>query len=303
MHILVTGGTGLVGSAIEGERISFVSSSDYSLIVPEQARHCLFSYRPDIVIHCAAHVGGVGANIKNQAHFFDLNIAINTNVISMSHYMGVKKVVAFLSTCIFPDNAGLLTEDKIHDGPPHGSNFGYAYAKRMLEVQCRAYRDELGLNYVCLIPCNIYGPNDNFDLENGHVIPSLIHKCYLAKRDKKPFVIWGSGKPLRELVYSKDVAEIALRFARSDINEGSFIVSPSVEYSIKDVAMAIVKAFEFEGEVVFDSSKPEGQYRKPSSNAKLMSVMPDLKFTGLEEGLQKTVDWFISNYPNVRGVK
>ena len=213
----------------------------------------------------------------------------------------VKKLVCFLSTCVFPNDVEYpLTEKKIHLGPPHSTNDSYSYAKRMADIQIRAYREQYGLNYVSVIPTNIYGPNDNFDLANGHVVPSLIHKCYLAKKNNTPFKIWGSGKPLREFIFSKDVGRLTKWVLENYEEEEPIIFSTSKEVSIKDVVDLIVKHMSFNGEVIWESDKPDGQFRKPSDNSKLLSYLPDFKFTSLDDGLKETIDWFISNYENCR---
>lgn len=299
MKKIITGGTGLVGSAfINGTKLS---SKHYNLISEVQTRKMFMDHKPEIVVHTAATVGGVGANMNYPANFFYNNIMMNTNVINEAHIFGVKKLVCFLSTCVFPDNVEYpLDETKIHKGEPHFSNAPYAYAKRMADIQIQAYNKQYGTNYFCVIPTNIYGPNDNFDLENGHVIPMLIHKCYLAKKNNTPFEVWGSGKPLREFVYSQDVANIIdLLLEKYDGTEPVIISNPK-EYTIKDVVDLIVKYMEFEGEVVWLSDKPDGQFRKPSSNQKLLSIIGDYNFTPLEEGLKTTIEWFNENYETVR---
>ena len=193
-----------------------------------------------------------------------------------------------------------LTEKKIHAGPPHKSNYGYAYAKRMLDVQTEVYRDQYGVNFTCVVPTNIYGPNDNFDVENGHVLPSLIHKCYIAKQQNTDLVVWGSGNPLREFIYSKDIGKL-INWALDNYNESEpVILTTSDEISIKDVVGLIVDKIGFTGNVVFDTSKPEGQFRKPADNSKLISLVPDFKFTPIEEGITETVNWFIDNFDNAR---
>jgi len=150
----------------------------------------MINLMPEYVIHTAGKIGGLLGNMNHKGQFFYENITINTNVLEAARVAKVEKVLSFLSTCIFPDNIKYpLTEDQIHNGEPHNSNYPYAYAKRMLDVQSRAYREQYGCNYVCVIPTNIYGPNDNFNLESGHVLPSLIHKCYLAKQNNEDFVI------------------------------------------------------------------------------------------------------------------
>ena len=207
LKLLVTGGTGLVGSAIKGG--IKLSSNNGDLINTEDTFKIFETLRPEKVIHCAARVGGLGGNMNYKGEFFYDNIMINTNVLEASRRVGVEKVVSFLSTCIFPDNVEYpLTENKIHLGEPHNSNYPYAYAKRMLDIQSRAYKEQYGLNYVSVIPTNIYGPNDNFDLKNGHVLPSLIHKCYLAKKNGTDLNVWGTGKALREFIYSEDVGKL-----------------------------------------------------------------------------------------------
>ena len=254
---IITGGTGLVGSAFkDGTKLS---SRHYNLISEVQTRQMFMDHKPEVVVHTAAMVGGVGANMNYPADFFYNNIMMNTNVINESHIFGVKKLVCFLSTCVFPDNVEYpLDETKIHKGEPHFSNAPYAYAKRMADVQVQAYNKQYGTKYFCVIPTNIYGPNDNFDLANGHVIPMLIHKCYLAKQNNTAFEVWGSGKPLREFIYSQDVADIIdLLLEKYDGTEPVIISNPK-EYSIKDVVDLIVKYMEFEGEVVWLSDKPDG---------------------------------------------
>lgn len=296
--LLVTGGNGLVGSSI----ISDVKiGKEYDLRNIEETNKMFEYHKPTHVIHCAGKVGGLSANMNYKGEYFYDNIMINTNVIEGARKSGVEKLVSFLSTCVFPDNIEYpITEKKIHLGEPHFSNYPYAYAKRMADIQIRAYREQYGLDYVSVIPTNIYGPNDNFSLNNGHVIPMLLHKMYLAQRDNTDFVIWGSGKPLREFIYSKDVAKLS-EWAVENYNESEPIIfSTSNEISIMDLVDLLVKEFNFKGKVIFDSTKPDGQYRKPSDNSKLKSYLPDFKFTPIEEGIKNTVKWFINNYENSR---
>jgi GDP-L-fucose synthase len=210
-------------------------------------------------------------------------------------------LVAFLSTCIFPNQIDYpLSENKIHLGPPHFSNDAYAYAKRMSDIQIRAYKEQYGLNYKSVIPTNIYGPNDNYDIQDGHVIPSLIHKCYLAKENDTPLVIWGSGKPLREFIFSRDVAKLT-EWVLYEYNETEpIILSTSDEISIKEVVTIITEIMDFNGEIIYDSTKPDGQFRKPSNNSKIKKYLPEFKFTPLYDGLKETINYFIVNYENIR---
>jgi len=298
MKTLVTGGTGLVGSAITA---NFKIGRNYDLTNSLICDLMFKEYKPTHVVHCAAKVGGLGGNMNYKGEYFHDNIMINTNVIESARNAGVTNLVSFLSTCVFPDSIEYpLTEKKIHLGEPHFSNYPYAYAKRMADIQIRAYREQYGLNYTSVIPCNIYGPNDNFSLEHGHVIPMLMHKLYLAQQNNTDFVVWGSGKPLREFIFSKDVAQLA-EWALHNYNESEPIIfSPSDEISIMDLVDLLVKEFEFKGKVIFDNSKPDGQYRKPSDNSKLKSYLPNFEFTSIEDGLKETVKWFKENYETAR---
>jgi GDP-L-fucose synthase len=185
-------------------------------------------------------------------------------------------------------------------GSPHTSNDAYAYAKRMVDIQIRSYREQYGLNYKSVIPCNIYGPNDNYNIVNGHVIPSLIHKCYLARENKTPFTIWGSGNPLREFIFSKDVAKLTEWVLQEYDESEPIILSTSEEISIKDVVGMIIELMNFKGEVVWDTTKPDGQFRKPSDNSKIKKYLPDFKFTPIYEVLKETIEFFENNFNIIR---
>lgn len=259
------------------------------------------NHKPTHVIHLAAEVGGIGGNISNSGEYFRNNILINTNVLEVARKVGVGKLVSFMSTCVFPDSANYpLTVDQIHDGPPHPSNFSYAYAKRMLEVQSRAYRKQWGLDYQILIPTNIYGPNDYWNLEEGHVVPSLIHKIYLAKINNAPLNVWGTGTPLREFVFSEDIAKLALWAIQSYESTEPLILSSGIEVSIKELVSTIAKLMNFTGEINYDRDKPDGQFRKPSDSESLKSYLPEFTYQNLDMGLSKTIEWFVANYPNLR---
>ncbi len=298
--ILVTGGHGLVGSEFVGDQYYKPTSKEYDLRNPNDVNRLMLK-QFDSVIHTAGKVGGLGGNMNHKGEFLYDNIMINTNVIESARLHNVKKLVSFLSTCVFPDNIEYpITEKKIHLGEPHFSNYPYAYAKRMADIQIKSYREQYGLEYISVIPTNIYGPNDNFSLENGHVIPMLLHKMYLAQRDKTDFVVWGSGKPLREFIYSKDIAKLS-EWALDNYNESEPIIfSNSNEISIKDLVDLLVNEFNFKGNVIFDKTKPDGQFRKPSDNSKLKTYLPNFEFTPIELGLKETINWFINNYENSR---
>ena len=296
--ILTTGGKGMVGSATNSD---IKLGREYNLINPEETLKAFTDHKPTHVIHCAGKVGGVGGNMNYKGEYFYDNLMINTNVIESARKTGVQHLVAFLSTCVFPDDVKYpLTSNQIHLGEPHLSNYPYAYAKRMADVQIRAYREQYGLNYTSIIPSNIYGPNDNFSLEHGHVMPMLIHKLYLAKQNNTDFTVWGSGKPLREFIYSKDIAKISKWVVENYAGEEPLIISGDEEVSIKDLVGILVDEFNFKGKVIFDSSKPDGQYQKPSDNSKIKELLPDFKYTSFEQGIKETVNWFKENYENAR---
>jgi GDP-L-fucose synthase len=309
MKILITGGTGMVGSAFKDidtkDDLILIGSLECDLVDYKSTVASINKYSPDAIIHLAARVGGVKGNSDYVADFYSDNIRINTNVLLASHALGVKKVLSLLSTCIYPDKATYpLTEDQIHNGPPHQSNFGYAYAKRMLDVQSRAYRQQYGSNFITAVPNNLFGEHDNFDLENGHVIPSIIRKVYEAKQSGSDITLWGDGTPLREFTCSKDLAKILLFLLEKYDRIEPINVGSTSEYSIKDIAMTIADILDYQGSIVWDTSKPKGQMRKPSDNSKLLNMGWNKEdYSDFRTSLEKTCQWFSSNYPNVRGVK
>lgn len=308
MKILVTGANGLVGHALMsqpliGHELIPVFRTQFDLLQWRHVKEIFDVHRPDAVIHLAAKVGGVKANMAAPATFFMENITINTHILEAARLCGVKKLVCFLSTCIFPDGLEVpLTPQHLHAGPPHHSNYGYAYAKRMLAVQCQSYNEQYGTNFVPVIPCNIYGPHDNFDLENGHVVPAMIRKFWEAKIAGQDVTLWGDGGPLREFIFSDDVARLCLRVLTDYSSTEPLVLSPGLETSVANLASVVAASMNFQGRTVYDTSKPSGQYRKPSNNGPLMELWPNFEFTNLVYGINKTVDWFKSVYPKVRGV-
>ncbi|KAJ6464139.1 hypothetical protein C8R47DRAFT_1156519 [Mycena vitilis] len=317
--VLVTGGTGLVGKALQhvietepagskyGKRPNetwiFASSSEGDLRDPAQTQKLYEKYKPTHVIHLAALVGGLFKNMKYKLTFLRDNILINDNVLHASYTNKTTKLISCLSTCVFPDKVEYpLDENKIHSGPPHESNFGYAHAKRMVDVQNHAYKEEFGCNFTSAIPTNIFGPHDNYDLEDAHVIPALVHKCYLAKKNGTPFIVSGTGKPLRQFIFSYDLAKLFIWMLRDydDVEPIILSVGEDEEVSIKEVTDAIVKAVGFEGHYSFDTTKADGQFRKPASNKKLLERMGGFQFTPFEQALAISVKWFVENYDTAR---
>lgn len=304
-HIIETEPIGSrFGRRTKEEQWIFLSGSkDGDLRELDQTLSVFEKIRPTHVIHLAALVGGLFANMKHNATFLRDNMKINENVLWAAKVYKCQKVISCLSTCVFPDKITYpIDEDMVHNGPPHSSNFGYAYAKRMVDVQNHAYHSEFGCNFTSAIPTNIFGPHDNYDLENSHVIPGLIHKCFLAKKNKTSFIVSGTGRPLRQFIYSHDLAKLFVwqLWEYDEISPIILSVGEEDEVSIKQVADAVVKVIGFEGDYSFDPSKPDGQYKKTASNSKLKKLLPDFEFTPFETALEESVDWFVKNYAKAR---
>lgn len=327
MKTLITGGYGLVGRALfsiipESEKDNYIfldspSRGGTDLLNIENTSKLFEKYKPDKVVHLAALVGGLYKNMNDNLGMYKNNLIMNMNIIECCHKYNVKKSVFCLSTCIFPDiTEGSylsypISELDLHKGPPHSSNKGYSYAKRMTQVHTELYNDfyiknNMPNRMICIIPTNVYGEHDNFHLQDGHVIPSLIHQCYLAVNENRPFVIRGTGVPKRQFMYSQDLAYLAL-WVLENFSEktNSIILAPDEtdEYSISKVAKYIKESFEsYYGKDIdlqFDCKYADGQFRKTASN-KLLKSLTLFEFTDLKNGINKTVKWFIKNYKTVR---
>ena len=310
MKILVTGGSGLVGTAIKSLKnqypqhiFYFVSSKDYDLRDIKQVNAMFVKFLPNVVVHLAAKVGGLYKNMLDKVEMFEENVLINFNVLKYAYMYGVDKCISCLSTCIFPDKVVYPIDEKsLHDGAPHNSNYAYAYAKRMLDIHSRVYRENFGKNFMCVIPTNIYGEYDNFNLNDSHVIPGLVHKCYLAKKMNKKFVVRGSGLPLRQFIYSKDLARLLLKIIEDNREIDNLILSTDekAETAIMNVAGIIADKIGYSDEIVYDDNYSDGQYKKTVSNKKLRELYPNFVFTNLEKGIENTVKWFNENYEKAR---
>jgi GDP-L-fucose synthase len=310
--IMVTGGSGLVGSALAkvvktdtlpNEKWVFLTSKDGDLREKKDVQAIFDRVRPTHVIHLAAFVGGLFRNMRYPVEFWRYNIAMNENIMWECKERGVKKLVSCLSTCIFPDRTTFpINENMIHDGPPHFSNAAYAYAKRMIDVQNRAYHQQFGCMFTSVIPTNIYGPNDNYHLDDSHVIPGLIHKFYNAKQRGENMTVMGTGRPLRQFIFSEDLARLFVWTLRHYNEPAPIILSVGEEdeVTIAKVVELIAQAMDFKGEIVFDTSKADGQYKKTASNAKLLRLNPEFQFTPIRDGIRQAVQWFIDNYATCR---
>lgn len=298
MTTLVTGGHGLVGHALQSLNSTFLypTHEELDLLSWSQVGAYFKLHRPERVIHLAANEG-------NEVEMLEDNLLINLHVLRAAHQYGVKRLVAVLSTCVFPDQVEYpLTEEKLHLGPPHISNDGYAYAKRILEVECRKYREQYGDDFVTIIPTNLFGPHDNFSLTDSDVIPALIHKCYLAKQEDKPFVVAGSGRHLRQFLFSGDLARVLIWALDPSHKFTSLIVAPEQEYSIGQIAQLIAIHFGYAHHLVYDSSQPDEQYRTPASAVKLQELWPEFEYSFITRNIDCTITWFLQMYPHIRGI-
>ncbi|MGH7147004.1 MAG: GDP-L-fucose synthase family protein [Nitrospiraceae bacterium] len=322
-RVVVTGGAGFLGSFVvdklreRGCREIFVPRSrDYNLVELEAVRRLYRDARPDLVIHLAARVGGIGANMSNPGSFFYDNLMMGAQLMEVGRQVGLEKFVAIGTICAYPKFTPVpFKEDDLWNGYPEETNAPYGLAKKMLLVQSQAYRKQYGFNSVVLFPVNLYGPRDNFDLETSHVIPALIRKCFDVTHQPPPpsillpptpslvpptsnlqsvLTVWGTGMPTREFLYVEDAAEglllAAERYNQSDpVNLGA-----GFEISIKELAGRIAKLTGFAGEIVWDATKPDGQPRRCVDASLADKLFGFRAKTSFDEGLRKTVAWYRS---------
>jgi GDP-L-fucose synthase len=305
MKVLVTGSNGLLGRALKkvlGDGHVYHTREDVDLTNYEETfkffQDKVLNEGVDTIIHTAARVGGVNANMNNNQLFFDDNYIINSNVIKVCSLLKVDNFVNILSTCIFPHENIVypLTSEQIDNGPPHPSNYGYSYAKRLSGYETQIFRNVLNKNWYSVVPTNLYGPYDNFNLEDSHLIPGMIHRAYLAKQNNEKFVIWGDGSPLRQFVYSEDMAKLIVWSLTNWVSEKLCMMIDETEISVMEVANIISKKFGFnDDDLIFDETKPKGQFKKPAS-----SDIKNFNFKSIEDGINETIDWFIQNYKTAR---
>jgi GDP-L-fucose synthase len=303
----ITGMSGLVGKEMEIYFPDSIGSKGNLKDSSFDFLRQLCSQKPEVVIHLAASVGGIQKNINNNYEMYKSNMAINMNVLRTCADYSVPKVVCFLSTCIYPDSAeNPLIESDIHNGEPHQSNFGYAYAKRQMDIFGRIISKTTETKVISVVPNNLYGKNDTYNPYDGHVIPSIICKVHKAKlRGENSITLWGDGTPLREFTYAGDIPKIIeLILEKYDDYSEPINIGNTEEHSIREVAELICKIMEFDGEIKWDTSRPNGQMKKSSSNEKLLSLGWNKKdFTSLEKGLKNTIKWFQEHFPHVRGIE
>jgi len=298
---VVFGGSGLVGSHLKADFKP--TRAEVDLLNIESIREFFNTYEFDTIVNCAGNVGGLGKNMSNNLEMFMSNMEMNMNLfkVIIENPGKINKTISFLSTCVFPAEVDYpITEDKLHEGPPHFSNSGYAYAKRMGQVMADLMNDAGGYGKVIsVIPTNLYGPHDNFSIEDGHVIPSLIGKAFFASQNNFSLNVWGDGSPLREFLYVEDLAGIIEIILDKYESTKPLILSHGQEVSISDAVEEIAKCTGL-ADVNYQADKPNGQHRKPSDPSELLKLIGDYKFTSLSDGIKKSVSFYVENYPNVR---
>ena len=289
--ILVTGGSGLVGKYLKKilPDATYISSKDYDLTTENGVQKMFLKHKPNIVIHLAARVGGIIDNIEHPAEYFTQNVLMNTLLVEYSRIFKVKKFIGILSTCIYPDIAKKypMDESMLHDGPPTITNFSYGYSKRSMGAQIDAYNKQYNLNYQYLIPSNLYGEEDKDDENKSHFLTSLIKKIHSSKKNKKDDItLFGNGTPLRQFMFAGDFAEIIKMTIDSGVND-SFNIATEENLSIKDMAEIALKVTNNQNiKINWDTTKPNGQFRKDVSIDKFKNLFPNFKFTSLSEGIK-----------------
>jgi GDP-L-fucose synthase len=300
-RVLITGGAGFLGSFVveklrqRGCKDIFVPRrKDYDLVEMEAVKRLYKDTQPTMVIHLAARVGGIGANQANPGKFFYDNLMMGAQLMEVGRQAGVEKFVTISTICAYPKFTPVpFKEEDLWNGYPEETNAPYGLAKKMLLVQSQAYRQQYGFNSIVLFPVNLYGPGDNFDLQTSHVIPALIRKCLEAKRkDASNIEVWGDGSPTREFLYVEDAAEgICLAAERYDSSEPVNLGS-GMEISIKDLVHTIKRMVGFTGEIIWDTTKPNGQPRRSLDTSRAEKHFGFRAKTSFEDGLRRTIEWY-----------
>ena len=310
-RVVVTGGAGFLGSFVVeklGERgckeVIVPRSADYDLRDRDDIVRLYEEAKPDIVLHLAAVVGGIGANQSNPGRFFYDNAIMGIQLIEYARQMGVKKFVATGTICAYPKFTPIpFQEDELWSGYPEETNAPYGLAKKMMLVQTQAYRQQYGFNGIFLLPVNLYGPRDNFDLNTSHVIPALIRKCAEARAaGRSEIVLWGDGTPTREFLYVEDAAEGLLRAAESYSGDLPINLGTGEEIHIRDLAALIATEVGFSGKIVWDTTKPNGQPRRCLDVTRAKELLGFEAQNTLHQGIAKTVAWFKQHDTELREV-
>lgn len=310
-RVVVTGGSGFLGSFVvdklrerDVQNIFVPRSKDYDLRSREAIMSLYEDSKPQLVIHLAAVVGGIGANRANPGRFFYDNAIMGIQLMECARQVGVEKFVAIGTICAYPKYAPVpFKEDDLWNGYPEETNAPYGLAKKMMLVQAQAYRAQYGFNAIYLLPVNLYGPRDNFDLETSHVIPALIRKCVEAKKAGLPeIVLWGDGSPTREFLYVEDAAEAILLATERYDGDQPVNLGTGEEITIRDLAQLIAAEVGFEGRFVWDKNKPNGQPRRRLDVTRAKNLFGFEAPHRLQDGISKTVAWFIEHETDLREV-
>jgi len=310
-RILVTGGSGFVGSNLIpllqgiGAQVFAPRRSEYDLLRQGDVGKMFRELQPEVVFHLAAYVGGILANRDKPADFCYRNLVLGAEVIHQAQQSGVKKYITLMGGCSYPAHTpSPIEESQLWQGYPQPESAPYSLAKAMACELAKAYRRQYGLNAIVLVPGNIYGPHDNFDLQGSHVIPALIRKYIEAKeRGDAEVVAWGSGKPLRDFIYIGDVCEAVLLAARNYDGPDLINISSGQRISIRELVERVAELTGFQGRVVWDTSKPDGQMDKGFAVERMKKILGFTPRTSLRDGLQKTIDWFLSHRGKLREVR
>lgn len=303
-RVVITGGKGFLGYHVTGalkkrnpEAIFPLGMNDCDLRDVDSIRKMLKETRPNLVIHLAAKVGGIGANMEHPAEFFYDNLMMGVQLVHECWKHGVDKAVLLGTVCAYPKFTPVpFKEDDIWNGYPEETNAPYGLAKKMLLVQSQSYRQEYGYNSIFLLPVNLYGPHDHFDPKVSHVIPALIKKCVEAKEKNAPFIeAWGDGSPTREFLFARDGAE-GIVLAAERYNESEPVnIGSAFEISIKDLTETIARLTGFKGEIRWDATKPNGQPRRKLDVSRAEQKFGFRSTTTFEDGLRETIDWYLAN--------
>lgn len=310
-RVVVTGGAGFLGSVVVAQlralgcsTIVVPRSQEYDLVEMSDVKRLYHDAAPDLIIHLAARVGGIGANQANAGKFFYDNLMMGTQLMEVGRQRGLHKFVALATICAYPKFTPVpFKEDDLWIGYPEETNAAYGLAKKMLLVQSQAYRQQYGFNSVVLFPVNLYGPGDNFDLTTSHVIPALIRKCFEAKHGHhSEIVLWGDGSPTREFLYVEDAAEGILRAAEIYNESLPVNLGTGEEITIRNLASMIAAEIGFTGRIEWDTSKPNGQPRRCLDVSRAKQFFGFQAKHSLHDGLKRTIEWFRANHGFLREV-
>ena len=303
-RVCVTGGAGFLGSFVQetlkqrgATEIFIPKIEDYDLTEISNLKRMLSDARPDIIIHLAALAGGIGANRARPAEFFYKNLMMGVPLIHEAWVQGVEKCVVIGTICAYPKFSPIpFKEENIWDGYPEETNAPYGLAKKMLLVQAQAYREQYGFNAIYLLPVNLYGPRDNFNLETSHVIPALIRKMLEAQeRGEDRVVLWGDGSPTREFLYAGDAA-LGIALAAERYNDSQPVnLGSGMEISIKDLANLIARLTGFQGKIIWDTTKPNGQPRRALDVSRAREYFGFQANVPFEDGLRQTINWYLEH--------